>query len=211
MSFIILQLRRATAAAWTSADPTLAEGEIGYETDTGKYKIGDGTTAWTALAYFNKGGVLTYAALSTLDGNTDISGAELEELTDGSETTLHSHAGGGMTFVNRGSLSGFDFTVSNFTLNSSVRTLDLSAIVPAGATAVLLNVWGKCATAGKEVQFYKYGGSLYNSLMIVAQVSNITSSVRGIIACSSDRKISYRATTSATWADMNVNVCGWFI
>lgn len=44
-------IRRATAAEWTSADPTLAQGELGYETDTQKLKMGDGSTAWTSLSY----------------------------------------------------------------------------------------------------------------------------------------------------------------
>ena len=57
--------RRGTAAAWTSADPTLTEGEIGFETDTNKIKIGDGTTAWTALAYFTGGGAGTGDLVST--------------------------------------------------------------------------------------------------------------------------------------------------
>lgn len=48
MSF---QLRRDTAANFTSGDPTLASGEVGFETDTFKFKIGDGSTAWTSLAY----------------------------------------------------------------------------------------------------------------------------------------------------------------
>lgn len=46
-----LQNRRDTAANWTANNPTLAAGELGLETDTTKYKIGDGTTAWNALAY----------------------------------------------------------------------------------------------------------------------------------------------------------------
>jgi hypothetical protein len=46
-----IQLRRDTAANWTSANPTLAAGELGLETDTDQYKIGDGSTAWTSLAY----------------------------------------------------------------------------------------------------------------------------------------------------------------
>lgn len=46
-----LQLRRGSASQWTTANPTLAEGEPGYETDTAAWKVGDGTTAWTALAY----------------------------------------------------------------------------------------------------------------------------------------------------------------
>lgn len=46
-----IQLRRDTAANWTSADPTLSGGELGMETDTLRFKIGDGSTAWTDLAY----------------------------------------------------------------------------------------------------------------------------------------------------------------
>jgi len=46
-----IQLRRDTAANWTTNDPTLAAGEFAIETDTDKYKIGDGSTAWTSLAY----------------------------------------------------------------------------------------------------------------------------------------------------------------
>jgi hypothetical protein len=44
-------LRKGTAAAWTSANPTLAAGEPGVETDTGKFKLGNGVTAWVSLAY----------------------------------------------------------------------------------------------------------------------------------------------------------------
>ena len=46
-----IQLRRDTAANWTSTNPTLASGEVGFETNTGKFKIGDGSTAWTSLVY----------------------------------------------------------------------------------------------------------------------------------------------------------------
>jgi len=52
-----IQLRRDTAANWTSANPTLAAGELGLETDTTFYKIGTGSTAWTSLAYGTIAGV----------------------------------------------------------------------------------------------------------------------------------------------------------
>ena len=51
MSVVQIQLRHDTASNWTSANPTLLSGEIGIETDTNKYKIGDGSTAWSSLAY----------------------------------------------------------------------------------------------------------------------------------------------------------------
>jgi hypothetical protein len=47
-----MQQRRGTAAQWTAANPILAAGEIGFETDTNKFKMGNGTSTWTALQYF---------------------------------------------------------------------------------------------------------------------------------------------------------------
>jgi len=48
---IQVQYRRGAASLWTSTNPVLAIGEPGYETDTGKFKVGDGSSTWTALSY----------------------------------------------------------------------------------------------------------------------------------------------------------------
>lgn len=61
---IQMQQRRGTAAQWTSANPTLAAGEIGFETDTKKFKIGNGSTAWTSLDYVGTPADATAAAAS---------------------------------------------------------------------------------------------------------------------------------------------------
>lgn len=45
--------RRDSAANWTAENPTLLAGEIGIESDTGYWKVGDGSTAWTSLAYIS--------------------------------------------------------------------------------------------------------------------------------------------------------------
>ena len=68
-----IQLKRSTASAWTAANPTLASGEIGYETDTGKFKIGNGSTAWTSLSYANSN--LSAASLDALSDVTITSAA----------------------------------------------------------------------------------------------------------------------------------------
>ncbi len=47
----LMQQRRDTASNWSSANPTLLNGELGYETDTGKWKVGNGSAVWAALAY----------------------------------------------------------------------------------------------------------------------------------------------------------------
>jgi hypothetical protein len=49
------QFRRDTAANWTSTNPTLGAGELGFETDTLKFKIGNGSSTWSALNYSNPG------------------------------------------------------------------------------------------------------------------------------------------------------------
>ena len=47
-----IQIRRDTSLNWTSVDPILAQAELGYETDSGLMKVGDGTNVWSALAYY---------------------------------------------------------------------------------------------------------------------------------------------------------------
>ncbi len=58
-----IQLRRGTAAQWTATNTILAMGEPGVEVDTGKFKIGNGTSTWVVLPYSNSIG----GSLSGLD------------------------------------------------------------------------------------------------------------------------------------------------
>lgn len=48
----LLQFRRGASSVWSSVNPSLSAGEIGYETDTGYFKVGDGSTNWDSLPYF---------------------------------------------------------------------------------------------------------------------------------------------------------------
>ena len=63
-----IQVRRDTAANWTSENPILAAGEPAYETDTAKEKIGDGSTVWTSLPYI----AASTGTLDSVIGGTDI-------------------------------------------------------------------------------------------------------------------------------------------
>ena len=47
-----MQQRRGTASQWSTANPILNAGEMGWESDTNKFKIGDGTNHWADLDYF---------------------------------------------------------------------------------------------------------------------------------------------------------------
>ena len=55
-----IQVRRGTTSQWNTANPTLEEGEIGYNSTLGQMKIGDGATAWADLDY-----ILDASALNT--------------------------------------------------------------------------------------------------------------------------------------------------
>jgi len=69
-----IQVRRGTAAEWTSANPTLASGEQGFETDTLKLKIGNGSTAWYSLAYVATGASGT---VTSITAGTGLSGGTI--------------------------------------------------------------------------------------------------------------------------------------
>lgn len=50
---IRMQQRRGTASQWTSANPVLGSGEVGFETDTGRFRLGDGVSHWADLDHFS--------------------------------------------------------------------------------------------------------------------------------------------------------------
>ena len=84
-----IQIRRDLAANWTSANPTLAQGELGYETDTDKVKIGDGTTAWTSLGYvIDTGGYLVSSDIGVTVQGYDADTAKYDDVTANFTGTL---------------------------------------------------------------------------------------------------------------------------
>lgn len=71
-----IRTRRGTASQWTTANPVLASGEAGYETDTRKLKYGNGIDAWNSLPYFSSftrsiQTITSHNATVGSDSNTD--------------------------------------------------------------------------------------------------------------------------------------------
>ena len=61
-----IQIRRDSAASWTSNNPILSAGEIGFESDSYKFKIGDGSSNWNDIQYFSSGSTSVFTAGETL-------------------------------------------------------------------------------------------------------------------------------------------------
>lgn len=70
----LIQFRRDTSSNWTSTNPILAQGELGLETDTSKYKIGNGSSAWNSLSYGSLSGAVSALDLTpTTDPSSPLS------------------------------------------------------------------------------------------------------------------------------------------
>lgn len=111
-----IQMRRGTAAQWTTANTVLSAGEWGAETDTLKVKIGNGSTAWNSLAYAGggSGGSADVATVAAAIGTADY----IVSVNAGTYTATATRAG----------LS--TYTGTNFT---TVLQNAINALTPSGA------------------------------------------------------------------------------
>lgn len=139
-----IQLRRDTLANFTSVNPVLAEGEMAYETDTKKFKIGDGTTTYTSLDYQGGGGTTitkgesTYTALAlgdnlvvtdgVVNANLDEIGSELGDLStrvttaEGDITTLQGEVSDKQDKLTAG--DGVDISVKYLSNANNLNTVN---------------------------------------------------------------------------------------
>jgi hypothetical protein len=136
-----IQLKRSTASAWTAADVTLSAGEIGYETDTGKFKIGNGSTVWTLLGYANAN--LSAASLDALSDVTITSAANgdflrwngtawINDAVNLSTDTVGSYV--------ESLVAGTGVTVSNNSGEGAAPTIAIGQDVSASASPTFANV-----------------------------------------------------------------------
>lgn len=117
-----IQLRRDTAANWSTNNPTPSAGEPCFETDTGKLKIGDGTTAYNSLPY--QGGtsdnVVTTDTAQTISGEKTFTGTNIfkgKSLNVGDDST----------YADIASFSGTTYTVGDQKDTTIVNPLEIGA------------------------------------------------------------------------------------
>lgn len=174
-----LQLRRGSAAQWTAANTLLAQGELGLETDTGKLKIGDGSTVWTSLAYYTAGS----AAVTSVNGFTgtvvltasDISGlgtiatqaANNVSITGGSITGITDLAvadGGTGASTASGARTNLGLVIGTDVLapNGSAASLTSFPTLNQNTTGTASNVTGTVAVANGGTGATTAAGALSN-------------------------------------------------
>jgi hypothetical protein len=142
-----MQQRRGTAAQWIStnagAGPVLNSGEIGWESDTNKFKIGDGINNWSILDYFIDGNSTANPAFGssiTFEGATandfettvavtDPTADRTITLPDATGTVVLADGSGNITVSGNLTVSGTTTTINSTTINAT------TGIVFEGATA----------------------------------------------------------------------------
>lgn len=138
-----MQQRRGTAAQWTSANPILNSGEMGWESDTNKFKIGDGTNHWADLDYFiDQSSTVNPAFGSSIvfEGSTANAYETTLEVTDptadrtitlpnATGTVVLADSSGNVTVSGDLTVSGTTTTINSTTINAT------TGIVFEGTTA----------------------------------------------------------------------------
>ena len=142
---------------------------------------------------------------------TSATGAELTELTDSSETILHSHAGLGGAMVDRGDPATPDFVDTDLTTDGAWHDLDLSGILPAGNITVLLRIVGNIAAGGKTVRLKTKGNTNdANAFLAVSSISGVVFGADATVVVDAAEKLEYK-TSNDSFTTLDITVAGWWL
>lgn len=109
----LIQIRRDTSSNWSSINPVLAQGELAIETNTGKGKVGNGTSNWNALPY----SFMTESGNLVAGDNVTLSGTLSNRLLGAGNVTISVDGGGNVL-----PMPANRYVYSNFSRGSFAKT-----------------------------------------------------------------------------------------
>jgi len=209
-----LQNRRDTAAAWTSANPTLAAGEMGLETDTSKWKMGNGSTAWNSLAYaYSAGaqgtngtqganGAQGTTGSNGIQGTTGAQGQVGQQGITGTQGLTGPQGLTGTTGAAGGGIAGFNAqTGTTYTLVGT----DVNKLVTASnASAITVTVPPSIFSANDVVNLQQIGAGQ----VTFAQGSGVTISSTGATSTAPKLRAQYSACSIVCTASNTFTIIG---
>jgi hypothetical protein len=193
---------KGTAALWTSKNPILASGDEGVESDTGRFKTGDGTTTWTALPY----GAITATSTDTLTNKTIDFASNTVTMTKAQLNTAVSDADvatltGTETLTNKTLTAPVISTISNtgtVTLPTATDTLvgrtTTDTLTNKTLTAPKTDVLA--TTSGSWALFLTHGGSV--NLWNITNAGTGSPITLGASSASGDTNVSVNLTTKGS-------------
>ena len=165
----LIQLRRDTSANWSSANPILAQGEMGYDITNDSVKVGNGTDAWNDLSY------IAGESFNSLDSDwvlSQIPGAVDNQVdSDWVATYVADNAGGGggatvlfdkqhdglVNFTNN-TVPLFSFDASIYGFSSFKMFVSFYADYP-GESFFIQEVWDVGVTSLGTLPAQHFGGN----------------------------------------------------
>ena len=190
----LMQQRRDTAANWTSANPTLLAGEIGIESNTLKWKVGTGSTAWTSLGYIPAfslsayplvnadiaaAAAIAYSKLATLTSGNIVLGSSANVATSTAVTGDVTISNTGVTAIASGVIVNADINASAAIAGSKIvaaTTSVVGAVQLSDSTSTTSSVLAATPTAVKAAYdlaaaaLPKAGGTLTGDVILDNQV-----------------------------------------
>jgi len=187
----LMKQRYDTAANWTGQNPTLLAGEIGIESDTKKWKVGTGSTAWTSLAYaiggtypivnadIAAGAAIAYSKLATLTNGNIVLGSAANVATSTAVTGDVTISNTGVTAIAAGVIIDADINAAAAIAGSKIvaaTTAVVGAVQLSNSTSTTSSVLAATPTAVKsaydlaDAALPKAGGTLTGNVILDNQV-----------------------------------------
>lgn len=144
---------------------------------------------------------------------TNIIGEEIEELTNGSVTALHSHlgGGGGSVYVDRGDNITDDFTTSDFIRDGAYHELDLSGFIPFGTKLISITGYLRNSAANKAFRFGETSHISNKNIHVdFTQNANQLMGFHYDIIPDENRRIRYQFD-NANFLVVILNIRGWWV
>lgn len=132
-----IQVRRGSTSDWSTANPILAAGEIGFDTTTANIKVGDGSTAWNALPYqlpYATGArASSLSATLSVDNDNDRVGIGTTTPSEKLDVVGNTELNGTLSVSGNTTLSG-DLAVDGGDITTSAGTLNIAGTITGAQT-----------------------------------------------------------------------------
>lgn len=196
----VIKPRRDTAANWASVNPTLAAGEIGYDTTNKQFKVGTGSTAWTSLPFSTESPDGAQSKADTAESDAISSAAS------DATTKVSTHAGLTATHGVSGAIVGTSDTQSltNKTIDGNSNTLTvLNAQTTATASATVSTIVLRDSSANTAINQITLGADPTSAMQAVTKqyADNISAGIHAHEAVKAATTSNLSATYTAGTSD----------